>query len=78
MEERRGAYRVSVVKYEGKRPLVQPRRGWEYHSKMDLQGVRWEVMNSIDLAQVRDRWWALVNAVRNLRVPQNAVDFLNS
>jgi len=69
MEERRGAYRVSVGKYEGKRLLARPRCGWEYRSKMDLQGVRWEVMNSIDLAQVRDRWWALVNAVRNLRVP---------
>jgi len=69
MEERRGACRVSVGKYEGKKPLVRPRRGREYHTKMDLKGVRWEVMNSIDLAQVRDRWWALVNAVMNLRVP---------
>jgi hypothetical protein len=27
-------------------------------------GIDW-----IDLAQDRDRWWALVNAVMNLRVP---------
>jgi hypothetical protein len=54
MAERRDTYRVSVCKYEGKRPLIQPRRGWEYHTKMDLR-VRWNVMNSIDLAQVRDR-----------------------
>lgn len=49
MEERRGSYTVSAGKNERKRPLVRPRRGWGYHTKMDLQGVRWEVMNSIDL-----------------------------
>jgi len=29
-------------------------------------------MDWIDLAQNTDRWWALVNAAMNLRVPQNA------
>jgi hypothetical protein len=36
---------------------------------MDIREVGWEDMNWIDLAQDRDRWWALVNAVMNLRVP---------
>jgi hypothetical protein len=37
-----------------------------------------EVMDWIDLAGARDRWWTLVNAVMNIRVPQNGGDFLSS
>jgi len=56
-------------KYEGKRPRGRPRRGWKDNIKMDLQEVDCEGMDWIDLAQDRDRRWALVNAVMNLRVP---------
>ena len=35
---------------------------------MDLQEVGWECRDWIDMAQDRDRWRALVNAVMNLRV----------
>jgi hypothetical protein len=42
---------------------------------MDLQGVELEIMDWTDLAQDRDRWQALVNAVMNFLVPYNAGNF---
>jgi hypothetical protein len=45
--------------------------------KIDLREIEWDGMDWIDLAQDRDQWRALVNTVMNLRVPQNAGNFLN-
>ena len=64
-----GVYRVLVGKPEGKRPLGRPRRRWEDNIKIEFQGVGWGDVDWIDLAQDRDRWRALVNALMNLRVP---------
>ena len=69
MGEGRGMYRVLVGKPEGKRPLGRHRHRWEENIKMDLQEVGCGVVDWIRLAQDRDRWLALVNAVMNLRVP---------
>ena len=52
-----------------KRPLGRPRCRWEDNIKMDLQEVGCEGMDWINVAQNRDRWWALVNAVMKLQVP---------
>jgi hypothetical protein len=68
MREKRGAYRILVGRPEGRRPLGRPRRRWEDNIKLDLQDVEWG-MEWIELAQDKDRWRALVNAVMNLRVP---------
>jgi hypothetical protein len=69
MGEGRGAYRVLVGRPEGRRPLGRPRRRWEDNIKMNLQEVGLGGMDWIDMAQDRDRWRAVVNAVMNLRVP---------
>ena len=67
--KRRGVYRVLVGKPEGTRQLGRPRRRWEDNTKMELQGVGCGGMDWIELAQDRDRWRAIVNAVMNLRFP---------
>jgi len=69
MEERRGVYSILVEKPEGKRPLGRPRRRWEDNIKTDLQEVGYGVRDWMELAQDRDRWRALLNAVMNLLVP---------
>jgi hypothetical protein len=78
MGERRVVYGVLVGKPEGRRPIGRSRSRWGDNIKMDVQEVRRGGMDSIDLAQERDRWRALVNAVMNLWIPYNAGNFPTS
>jgi hypothetical protein len=66
--EKRNAYRIFVVKPEGKRALGRPRRRWEDNIVMDLREIGWGGMDWIDLAQDTDQWRVLVNTVMNLWV----------
>jgi hypothetical protein len=68
MGEGRKVYRVLVGKPKGKRPLGRPRHRWEDGIRMDLRETGWGAVERIHLAQDRDLWKALVNAVMNFRV----------
>jgi len=56
----------------------RPRRRWEDNIEVDLQEVGYGGMDWIELAQDRDRWRALLNAVMNFRVPKNSRNYLTS
>ena len=63
-------------KPEGKTPLGRSMRDGKIilrliFRKWDVGGMEW-----IELAQDRGSWWALLNAVMNLRVPLNAGNIL--
>jgi hypothetical protein len=63
MGAKRNAYRISVGKPEGKRPLGRTRRRWVDNIKIDLREIGWDGMDWFYLAQDRDQWRALVNIV---------------
>jgi hypothetical protein len=60
---------VLLGKSEGKSQFVRPRFIWNDITKMGLQEFGWEGVYWIDLAQDREMWRAVVNAVMSLRVP---------
>jgi len=61
-----------------KRQRWRPRRKWKNNNKMPLKEIGWEWVDWIDVAQVREKWWAPWNTVMNLTVPLNAENFLTS
>ena len=64
MGERRDVCRVLVGKPDGKRHFGKPDVDGRIIKEVGCGGV-----DRIELAQDRDRWRAIVNAVMNLRVP---------
>jgi hypothetical protein len=68
MGEKRNAYSLWEGKPEVRRPLGKPRRRWVEYIRMDLLEIGFGGVDWIHLAQNRDKWRALVNAVMNLRV----------
>ena len=60
---------VLVGKLGGNKPLERPRRRWQNITTTNLQEVGYRCMDWIELAQDKDRWRALVNAVMKLRCP---------
>jgi hypothetical protein len=61
--EKRNAYRLWAGKPEGKRSVGRLSRRWVHNIKMDLGEVGWGDVHWIGLAEVRNRWRALVNSV---------------
>jgi hypothetical protein len=69
MGEKRNAYRILVVKPEGKRPLGRPIRRWVDNIKMDIREIGRDCMDWVDLAQDGDQWRVHVNAIMKFRFP---------
>jgi hypothetical protein len=53
---------------QGKESRSRPRRRWKDSIKMCLKEIWREDVDWTDVAQDKDKWRALVNAVMNLRV----------
>jgi hypothetical protein len=66
--EKRNAYRLLVIKPEGRMSLGRPRCRWLDNIRMDPVEVGWGDVDWIGLAQDRGRWKALMNSILNLRV----------
>jgi hypothetical protein len=68
MGERRGAYRILVKNVEEKRTLGRHKRIWEGNVKITHEEMGRRDRDWIDLAQDKDTWRAVVNAVMSFRI----------
>jgi len=62
-----GRGEVLVEKSEERRQLGKQKRRWENIIKMVIKEIGWGYVDSIDLAQIRDRRQAIVAMVMNFR-----------
>jgi hypothetical protein len=61
-------YKVLVGEPDGKRLLGRPMHRWEDGIRIKGDWLGWGVVEWIQLAQDRDQWQAVVNAMMKLRV----------
>ena len=54
---------------EGKRPIGRPRCRWEDNITMDIKAIGLDGADWNNLVEDRNKWWAVVNTVMNLRGP---------
>ena len=66
---RSDAFMVLLGKPEGRRQIGRPGHKLKYNIKVNLKHVGFGETDWNGVAQERDSWRALVNAVMNLRVP---------
>ena len=71
------AYRVLVGKLEYKRQRSRPRSRWNGNIEKRSSRYRMGDVGWIDLAEDKDKWWALVNTVTNMQVPFTRGEFLD-
>jgi hypothetical protein len=72
----RNAYKILVGRPKVKKPLGRSRRRWEDNIRIDVREIGWEVVDWMNMAEDRDQWRTVVNTVMNLRVPEEAENFL--
>jgi hypothetical protein len=60
---------ILVENTEEKRQLERNRHRWEDSIKINLRETGCKDVDWIHLAQVRVKWWCLVNSVIHIRVP---------
>jgi hypothetical protein len=72
-KNKKNAYRILVRK-----PEERPRCSWEDSIKMVVKEIRWGGMDWIDMAQDKEQWMLLVDAVINFLRFIKYWEFLNN
>jgi hypothetical protein len=69
MHRRDESYRNLIEKPERKRTLERFGGRWDNNIRMNLKGIGCEIMDWINLGQIRVQWQAFVERAMNRRVP---------